>query len=101
VSDKYWVILTGGILGIVMMRLAAKLFIKLLDAFPAFETTAYLLILWIGAKLTLEGLEIGDFHDKSSPWSLAFWGLMVVSIAYGFFAKPKSAAAAPTTRPAA
>lgn len=56
VSDVYWIVLTGGILGIIMMRFAATIFIKLLKWFPRLETVAYALIAFIGAKLLIEQL---------------------------------------------
>ncbi|HEY7088974.1 MAG TPA: hypothetical protein VH518_12845, partial [Tepidisphaeraceae bacterium] len=46
---KLWVVLVGGFLGVVVMRFAAVLFIRLLERFPRFETAAYLLVIVIGA----------------------------------------------------
>ena len=43
-------------LGVVSMRFAAVLFIKLLNRFPSFENAAYLLVSMIGLKLLLIGL---------------------------------------------
>ncbi len=40
---KLWVVVTGGMLGVILMRFAAAVFIKLLERFPRFETAAYLL----------------------------------------------------------
>ena len=37
---KLWVVVTGGMLGVILMRFAAVLFIRLLDRFPRFETSA-------------------------------------------------------------
>lgn len=51
VSDQVWILFLGGILGILMMRGVAQLFIKLLDAYPELGTTAYILIAMIGAKM--------------------------------------------------
>ena len=34
---ELWVVITGGMLGIVLVRFAALLFIKLLDRFPRFQ----------------------------------------------------------------
>jgi YkoY family integral membrane protein len=56
ISNKLWVVVTGGILGVIMMRFAASVFIHLLKRFPELETTAYLLILGVGLKLVLQGL---------------------------------------------
>jgi len=85
-SNKFWVVFTGGVLGIIMMRFAAQLFLKLLHRFPAFEDTAYLLVLIIGAKLLVDGfhLEGVDFHSSSSPAFWIFWGAMILALLSGF-----------------
>lgn len=51
---KLWVVVTGGILGVILMRFAAAIFIKLLEKFPRFEVSAYLLVIVIGSKLLLD-----------------------------------------------
>src|SRR5260221_387170 len=48
--DKLWVVVTGGMIGVILMRFAAVLFIRLLERFPRFETSAYLLVAVIGIK---------------------------------------------------
>lgn len=50
-TDKKWLIITGGILGIIAMRYAAAIFIRLLKRYPALKTAAYILVAVIGAKL--------------------------------------------------
>lgn len=86
VSQKYWVVLTGGILGVVLMRFAATLFIKLLKRFPSFESTAFILVFIIGLKLIVDAMKFEgvDFHSPSSPAFWVFWLLVVGSVAYGF-----------------
>lgn len=86
VSKKFYVIFIGGLLGIIMMRVAASLFGKLLDRFPKFERTAYLLILVIGLKLIVDGLHLPsvDFHSSESPAFWIFWSLMAIGIISGF-----------------
>ncbi|MBN22068.1 MAG: hypothetical protein CL678_12375 [Bdellovibrionaceae bacterium] len=88
-TPKFWIVFTGGFLGVLLMRFAASYFIRLLDQFPNFEKTAYLLILWIGIKLILEGFHLPglDFHDTSSPAFFGFWGLMAATILFGFYRK--------------
>ena len=85
-SPKFWVVFTGGILGVVLMRFAAGAFVKILERFPRFETAAYLLVLIIGLKLVLDGFHLPgvDFHSPKSPAFWVFWGLMLCSIALGF-----------------
>lgn len=85
-TPKFWLIFTGGILGVVMMRFAASQFITLLKRFPRFENTAYFLVLIIGLKVLVEAMRIEgiDFHDPTT-WSFwGFWGSMGAGIAYGF-----------------
>lgn len=57
VSQEIWVLLLGGMLGVLMMRGVAGVFLKLIDRVPEIETTAYVLILIISAKMLL-----GVFH---------------------------------------
>lgn len=92
-TNKLWIILTGGILGIIMMRFAASLFIKVIEKFPQLEKTAYLLVVVIGAKVIIEGLSLPgiDFHSPNSPSFWVFWGLMAACISYGFLPKKKKA----------
>jgi len=50
-SDKVWVLFVGGILGVLMMRGVAQVFLKLIDKFPELEQTAFLLIAIIAGKM--------------------------------------------------
>jgi YkoY family integral membrane protein len=95
---KLWVVITGGILGVILMRFAAAMFIKLLERFPRFELSAYLLVIVIGFKLLVDwGMNTDEhphrvnFHDTASPAFWIFWALMAVCIAIGFFPQKKRA----------
>jgi len=88
---KLWVVVTGGILGLILMRLAAVVFIRLLERFPRFETSAYLLVSAIGGKLVLDylvndylGTHALNFHQVNSPAFWTFWGLMLLCFVFGF-----------------
>lgn len=50
---KMWVIVTGGFLGIITMRMVAGVFLKLIDRFPKLVDGAYVIIAVIGVKLIL------------------------------------------------
>ncbi|AGL00492.1 TerC family protein [Desulfoscipio gibsoniae] len=50
-SDQVWVLFMGGLLGILMMRGVATIFIKWLEKYPTLESAAYVLIALIGGKL--------------------------------------------------
>ncbi|WNS73922.1 hypothetical protein RRV45_13445 [Bacillus sp. DTU_2020_1000418_1_SI_GHA_SEK_038] len=53
VSQEIWVLLLGGMLGVLMMRGIAGVFLKLIDRVPELETSAYVLILIISVKMLL------------------------------------------------
>ncbi|WP_026581327.1 TerC family protein [Bacillus sp. J33] len=57
ISQEIWVLLLGGMLGVLMMRGVAGIFLKLIDRIPELETAAYVLILIIAVKMLL-----GVFH---------------------------------------
>jgi YkoY family integral membrane protein len=63
VSNEVWVLLIGGMLGVLMMRGVAGVFLTLIDRVPELETTAYILILIISIKMFLGVF----FHYELSP----------------------------------
>ncbi len=93
-SNKVWVVVTGGIIGLLAMRFAAGIFIKLLDKFPRFEPTAYILVMLVGLKLLTEGfahefqIQGINFHDPKGASFWVFWVCMALALVYGF-TKPK------------
>jgi YkoY family integral membrane protein len=88
-TQKFWIVFVGGFIGVILIRFSATMFIKLLHRFPGFESTAYLLILWIGIKLILEALHLPglEFESPSHVAFWGFWGLMALTILSGF--RPK------------
>jgi len=54
ISQKVWVILMGGVIGILCMRFVAGLFLRLLHRFPLFKHTGYALVSFIGFRLVSE-----------------------------------------------
>jgi YkoY family integral membrane protein len=97
---KLWVVLTGGMIGVMLMRVAAVMFIKLLERFPRFETAAYLLVIVIGLKLLADwGFNSAehphriDFHSPHSVAFWVFWILMIVCFCIGFLPQRKPAGA--------
>lgn len=59
VSEEVWVLFLGGILGVLMMRGVAQVFLSLIDKFPELEKAAFILIIIIGAKMIAGAF---DFH---------------------------------------
>ena len=66
-QEKLWVVIAGGILGVVLMRFAAAVFVKLLDRFPRFEESAYLLVIVIGLKLVADWGLNSDWGPPTKP----------------------------------
>src|SRR6185436_18080671 len=52
-SPKTWVVLTGGILGIVAMRLVVGQLLTLVERYPPLVDGAFIIIAWVGSKLAL------------------------------------------------
>lgn len=77
-SNEVWVLYLGAMLGILMMRGIATVFVKLIEKVPELESGAYILIALIGVKM---GLEIFHIHI---PQGLFF--ALVVIIFGGAFA---------------
>lgn len=85
-TPKIWIVFTGGVLGIVLMRFAATAFIRMIERFPKLEKTAYILVLIIGVKVIVEALRLPgvDFHSPRALSFWTFWLLMAAGIGYGF-----------------
>lgn len=55
-SRKLWVILAGGLLGIIAMRVLIGQILSLVRRYPAIVDGAYVIVAWVGVKLILEYL---------------------------------------------
>lgn len=50
--EKIWIVIIGALAGVILLRFAATVFIKLLDKYPMLDHLAYILVAWVGVKLT-------------------------------------------------
>jgi YkoY family integral membrane protein len=91
-GGQFIVVVLGGIAGLVLIKFAATWFVKLLKKRPALETTAYVIVAWVGVKLaviTLAHQDIGILdHDfpHSTAWTLIFYGVLIGIALIGWFA---------------
>lgn len=77
VSNKTWVVITGGILGIVMMRMVIGRLLSIIRRYPALVDGAFIIITWVGLKLLLEyGHTLGWVPFEIPKWLSL--GLIVV-----------------------
>ncbi|MEZ5288756.1 MAG: hypothetical protein R2712_28940 [Vicinamibacterales bacterium] len=77
VSNKLWVVISGGILGIIMMRLLIGQMLSVIRRYPLLVDGAFVIITWVGLKLLLEyGHERGWVGFEIPKWFSL--GLIVV-----------------------
>ncbi|MDD9271537.1 TerC family protein [Paenibacillus sp. GCM10023248] len=80
VSDKVWVLFLGGILGVLMMRGVAQVFLRLIEKFPELEKAAFVLIIIIGLKMILGAFGVHISHAVFFSLLIAvFVGTMIIS----------------------
>ena len=83
-SPKLWVILSGGLLGIVMMRLVIGQLLALVERYPPLVDGAFIIIGWVGSKLLIEFLHGEGYVGFEIPKWLSL-GLIVVIFAAALF----------------
>lgn len=91
-SNVKWVLITGAVLGVLLMRVAAQFFIKLIEKFPILEKTAFVLvgIAGINVLLKIKDLNIGFTYlsiDKPIPENIFLSSIFFVLISSLFLNK--------------
>lgn len=82
-SNKTWVIITGGILGVIAMRLVIGQLLVLVNRYPTLVDGAFVIIAWVGIKLLLEYLHSAGYVHFEIPKWLSL-GLIVVIFVIAF-----------------
>ena len=82
-SPKTWVILTGGILGIIMMRVVIGQLLAIVERYPALVDGAFVIIAWVGIKLLLEYLHSAGYVHFEVPKTVSL-GLIVLIFGVSF-----------------
>ena len=89
-GGQFIVMLLGGIIGLIIMRFAARQFVQLLEKFPSLETAAFLIVGWVGVKLLVmtlahEKLQIIDpGFPHSATWNIIFWSVLIGIALFGY-----------------
>lgn len=87
-GGQFVVMLLGGIIGLVIIRFAARQFVVLLEKYPSLETAAFLIVGWVGVKLVVLTLShpklqiIDEAFPHSTIWKSIFW-VVLLGIAVG------------------
>jgi YkoY family integral membrane protein len=84
-SNKTWVVLAGGLLGIIAIRVVIAQLLSIVRRYPPLVDGAFIIIAWVGSKLLVEYARVMDWIHFEVPKWLSF-GLIVmiflVSYAY-------------------
>ncbi|MGP4076405.1 TerC family protein [Halobacillus sp. K22] len=94
-GGQFAVILTGGMIGIIIMRFAANIFVNLLHSRPGLEIAAFVIVGWVGVKLVVSTLAhpnvqvIDEHFAHSALWKVSFYAVLVIIAALGWFLSPK------------
>ena len=90
-GGKFIIIFLGGFSGLLIMRFAANLFVKLLERKPGLEIAAFVIVGWVGVKLAVHTLSHPSVHiiphsfAESTGWKLTFYIVLVLIAASGWF----------------
>jgi YkoY family integral membrane protein len=69
ISPKTWVVLTGGLLGIVAMRVVISQLLSIVRRYPTLVDGAFVIIALVGAKLLIEyAAAMGWIHFEVPKW---------------------------------
>jgi YkoY family integral membrane protein len=82
-SPKTWVVITGGLLGIITMRILIGQLLAIVQRYPALVDGAFVIIAWVGLKLLLEFAHEVHWVPFVIPKTLSL-GLIVVIFAAAY-----------------
>jgi YkoY family integral membrane protein len=77
-SPKLWVVMTGGILGIIAMRLVIGQLLTVVERYPILVDGAFIIIAWVGARLLLEYLHRSGVIGWEVPEWLGLGSIAVI-----------------------
>jgi YkoY family integral membrane protein len=83
-SNKTWVIISGGVLGIITMRMVIGQLLTIVRRYPALVDGAFIIIAWVGLKLLIEYLHsIEVVHFGVNKW--VSFGLIIAIFAVSYW----------------
>lgn len=94
-SNKIWVVLSGGLLGIIAIRVVIGKLLEIVRKYPAIVDGAFIIIAWVGFKLLIEYLRaLGAIDLHINKW-FSFGVIIVVFAISYLYARSKGPAPDP------
>jgi YkoY family integral membrane protein len=97
-SPKTWVVVSGGILGIVAMRLVVGQLLRVIQQYPALVDGAFIIIAWVGLKLVSDWLNAVGWISWHIPHTVEIGIVVTIFIGAYIYARwlgPKAPPAEP------
>lgn len=89
VSRVTWVVVTGGIIGLIAMRVIAAQLLKLVERYPPLVDGAFIIIAWVGIELSLEYLYTEGWVGFEIPKSVSLGLIVAIFLAAYIYARGK------------
>jgi YkoY family integral membrane protein len=86
-SKKTWVVLAGGLLGIIAIRVVIAQLLRVVRKYPAIVDGAFIIIAWVGLKLLMEYLHAEDVIQFSVNKWFSFALIVMIFVASYIYAK--------------
>ncbi|WP_411674999.1 MULTISPECIES: TerC family protein [Cytobacillus] len=90
-TGQFLVVFAGGMIGLIIMRFAANIFVDLLHKRPGLEITAFLIVGWVGVKLAVTTLAhpalavLPEGFSHSTAWKATFYIVLILIAVGGWF----------------
>ncbi|ALX49833.1 TerC family protein [Lentibacillus amyloliquefaciens] len=94
-GGQFAVVFAGGMIGLIIMRFAANIFVELLNKRPGLEVAAFTIVGWVGVKLAVIVLAHEDIglvphaFPHSTIWKVIFYAVLVAVAVIGWFSSGK------------
>jgi YkoY family integral membrane protein len=86
-SSKTWVIVTGGVLGIIAMRMVIGQLLAIVRRYPALVDGAFIIIAWVGIKLLIEYLHVEGYIHFEVNKTMSFGLIVLIFLASYLYAR--------------
>lgn len=99
-SRKLWVVISGGLLGILAMRVLIGQVLGLVRRYPAIVDGAYVIVAWVGVKLLVEYAHAMHWIQFEFPRAVAIGVVLVLFVLSAIYAVRKERKRPPEKAPA-